>query len=224
MSRSKRRRKEKFVSSPEISRLHPMTESQGFLIDSIRENTVTIASGAAGVGKTLLALHSAVWMHHRGDVDKILYVKPNIDNYGEKELPTLPGELDEKLAPLLFPVIDNLAVFCTDGKAKSLIHQKKIEGTLLGYMRGRSLNRTFVILDEAQNTTPHWVKTMISRIGQDSKLVILGDPSQKDTGGFENGILDATNRLKGLDNVGMIFFNHQDNVRNPDLIELLERY
>jgi len=224
-SSNRRRRKDKFVSSPEITRLFAKTDAQAEFMRSLENNVITIGAGVAGVGKTLLALHHAVWLHHKGKIDKIIFLKPNVDMVGERSLGFLPGELDEKVLPLLAPVLDNLEVFCTSGKAKSLIDQKHIECGLLEYMRGRSLNKTFVIYDESQNATPHGVLTMISRLGEDSKLVLLGDPNQRDVDSREqDGLSDALYRLRDLDEVGIVRFGSNDNVRNPHLINVLRRY
>lgn len=223
MSRNKRH-KTNHSSTPEISRLYPRTESQGFLMDSIEQYPITIAAGAAGVGKTLIALHSAVWMLNNRGIDKILYLKPNVDFSGERGLGFLPGDLDEKIAPLLYPVLDNLEVFVTPGKRNYLLDKKQIECFLLEYLRGRSLRNTFVIFDEAQNTTKNGILTAISRLEDTSKLVICGDPTQQDTETRDNGLADALKRLQGLEQVGIVKFNSDDIVRNSFLRNVIERF
>lgn len=194
-------------------------------MESIRENPITVVNGASGVGKSCIALHEAVHMMQDREIDKILYIKPNVD-FGryERGIGFLKGEMDEKLQPLLYPVIDNLGVFCTPGKAQYMLDKKKIEVGLLEYLRGRSLRRTFVLLDECQNISPHGLLTVITRLGHDSKLVAIGDTMQCDIGLKENALSDAMVRLKGLPEVGIVEFKPEDIVRNGYLHKIIHRY
>ena len=153
MSRNKAKTQNK--SHTELVRLFAKTENQQRLIDSIAKYPITLCQGAAGVGKTLIALHEAYWLFDKGKISKILYVKPIVDFSEQKSLGFLPGTIDEKVAPLLYPVIDNLSVFMSDAKAKYVIDKKIIEFVPLEFLRGRSLRDTVVIGDEFQNANPH---------------------------------------------------------------------
>ena len=223
MSRSKRKSKAYSNPQPELQKLHPMTHPQEELIESIHSNPVTIAYGSPGTGKTLLALHEFIWLLHWGKTDKVLYLKPNTPV--GKSIGYLPGTVEEKLDPLLYPVKDNLSNFCSDGKSDIMIRKKQIEAFPLEYVRGRSIRDTCVILDEAQNCTSTEVKTVISRIGEGSKLVITGDAKQRDTK-YEgkSGLEDAVRRLRGLPIVGLIEFFPEDVVRTGWLKDVLRRY
>ena len=223
----KSRRKAKFSqSTPDIIKLYPRTPNQERLVNSIHNNPITIASGPAGTGKTVMALHSAVQLFHKREVSKILYLKPNVDVAYDRGVGFLPGTIEEKLSPLLAPVRDNLEVFVSAGRANQMINNKDIDIQLMEYIRGRSLRDTFVILDEAQNTTAEGVLTVISRLEESSILVITGDSRQKDTKkGIQNGLLDAVNRLSRMpDIVGIIEFTKDDCQRSGYLKDVLEAY
>lgn len=215
-------------SRPEISPINPKTEKQRTLMEYILDKDVIIANGEAGCGKSFVTLYQAVQMLEHGWVDKILYIKPNVDFEGERGIGFLQGSVDEKMLPLFQPIMDNMK-FCTKGKKMELLQQKKIEIGLLEYLRGRNLAKTFVILDEAQNTSVHAVKTVISRleINDDSfsKIVITGDVGQCDTRDkLNNGLRYCLNNLHDLEEVGMVNFTREDNVRNPRLNRILSRF
>lgn len=225
MSRSKKRSHTYLPPTPEVITLFPRNENQEIMMELIREKPITIANGASGVGKSCIALHEAVHLMQKREIDKILYIKPNVD-FGkyERGIGFLKGEMDEKLLPLLYPVIDNLSVFCTPGKAQYMLDKKQIEIGLLEYLRGRSLRRTFVLVDEVQNTTPHALLTVITRLGEGSKLVAIGDTMQCDIGLQNNALEDALTRLKGIPEVGIVEFSAADIVRNTYLHKIIHRY
>jgi phosphate starvation-inducible protein PhoH and related proteins len=225
-NRRQRRKKENTYQNrtPEITRLFAKNNHQQDLINSINKNAITIAVAPAGCGKTLLALHEGVWMLEAGVIDKIIYVKPVVDFAGDKGIGFLPGTVDEKIAPLLLPVLDNISVFTSPGKARYLLDKKQIEYQLLEYVRGRSLRKTLVIADEMQNSNKHTALTLISRLENSSKLVMLGDPRQSDIGLKDNAITDAKHRLKNLSDVGIIEFNTNDIVRSSFLKHIIARY
>lgn len=221
------RRKQKFATqTPDIVRVFPKTDNQQLLMESIQDNPITIASGCAGTGKTLISLHEAVQMHHKRQVEKILYIKPNIQITYDKGVGFLPGTVEEKLDPLLAPIKDNLEVFCSKGKAKQMIDNKDIEVQLLEYIRGRSLRNTFVIVDETQNLASAGVLTVLSRAEKSTKVVLLGDPAQKDSyNKVDNGLVDAIRRLSRLEHiVGTILFTSDDIQRSPYLKEVIDAY
>lgn len=227
-NRTRRRRQLNEESSRETSdqvlKLQPKTLNQARLVKSIRNNHVTIASGSAGVGKTLVALHEAVWMMEKGVIDQILYTKPIISFREQNGLGFLPGDLNEKVLPLLAPLLDNLEVFVSPGKIQYLLDKGKIKYQALEYLRGRSLRNTFIVADEFQGISVHGAITVISRIEESSKLVMLGDPKQQDILLPTNALTDALVRLKGVQDVGIIEFSSNDIVRNAFLKTVLSLY
>lgn len=228
-NRSKRRKEsQEFNDSQnfksQITKLHPKTKNQDRLIQSIKQNHITITSGAAGVGKSIIALHEAVWMLERGIIDKILYTKPTVNFLEQRSIGALPGLYEEKVLPLMFPLLDNLEVFVSSGKIKYMIDKKQIEFQLLEYVRGRSLRNCFVFLDESQNVSPLAALTMISRIEESSKLVIAGDPKQADIKLKSNALEDSIYRLRGAESVGIIQFQKEDIVRSSFLKDVISRY
>ena len=226
MSKRNGRSKSKFQqSTPDIVRVYPRTNAQAELIDSIHTNSITIATGPAGVGKTLVALHEAVQLFHKRKISKILYIKPIVEAQFSKGIGFLPGTLEEKIDPMLAPVKDNLEVFVSPGRAQQMIANKDVEFGLLEYLRGRSLRDTFIILDEAQNTTPQGILTVISRMEESSYLVISGDPAQKDSkNNMMNGLTDAERRLGHLSEVGSVRFTTSDIQRASFLKNVIDAY
>lgn len=209
---------------PDVKRIFPKNQSQTLMMESLVDNYVTFVNAPAGCGKTLLAVYHAVQEIMAGNMDNILYIKPNVDMTGERGVGFLKGELDEKLAPLLDPLKDNIKVFLSPGKAQYFENKDKVSVGLLEYLRGRNLDRTFVIFDEAQNTTPHGVTTAYSRLTDSSKIVIMGDVVQCDTGLHMNGLRDSFLRYQGCEGVGFIEFSEEDVVRNTFMKSMLRRY
>jgi phosphate starvation-inducible PhoH-like protein len=228
-NRSKRRKESQEFNnsqnlSNQIQKLYPKTKNQDRLIGSIKQNHISIASGPAGVGKSLIALHEAIWLLEKGIIDKILYTKPTVNFLEQKGIGFIPGPIEEKLLPLMFPLLDNLEVFVSSGKIKYMLDKKQIEFQLLEYVRGRSLRNTFVICDEFQSVSPLGALTMISRIESTSKLVILGDPKQADIKLKSNALEDSIYRLKGAQSTGIIQFSKEDIVRSSFLKDVISRY
>ena len=203
------------------------TDRQEDLWECISRNIVTIAVGPAGTGKTLVSLWWGMEHISRGQYSKIYYLRSDVGCAHQRGRGALPGTMEEKMAPLVMPVHDNLSVMMrSPGAAEYLLNKKIIEPILLEDVRGRSLNEAIIIFDEAQNATPDQCKTVLSRVGEDSKVIITGDTRQIDLEVFtrHNGLLDAYQRLSGLDNVGRIQFNHEDIVRNSVIGKILQRY
>lgn len=193
----------------------------------LSKNTVTIAAGHAGTGKTLIALHYGLVGVSEGNFDKIYYVRSDVGVELQRGRGSLPGEMSEKMAPLVAPIYDNLpCIMRSQGAAEYLLSKKIIEPILLEDIRGRSLNNSFVIVDEAQNFLSTHCKTALSRVGKDSKICLIGDTRQADLDAFrrDNGLLDAIHRLKNLEQVGIIQFQKEDIVRNSVIAHILERY
>ena len=204
-----------------------LTRKQEEFWNCMKKNTVTLSSGAAGTGKTLVALHFGLMGVSSGDFDKIWYIRSDVGVEFQRGRGALPGEMGEKMAPLVGPIYDNLpCIMRSQGSAEYLLSKKIIEPILLEDIRGRSLNNSFIIVDEAQNFIPSQCKTSLSRVGKDSKICLIGDTKQTDLEVFrrENGLLDAIQRLKDLPEVGAVHFEKEDIVRNSVIAHILDRY
>ena len=204
-----------------------LTWRQEELWNCFKRNTVSIASGHAGTGKTLIALHYGLFGIAQGQFDKVYYVRSDVGVEFQRGRGALPGDLSEKIAPLIAPVLDNLpCIMRSQGAAEYLLNKKIIEPVLLEDIRGRSLNASFIIVDEAQNFLPSHIKTCLTRVGKDSKVCLIGDTKQTDLEVFrrENGLVDAIHRLRNLSEVGIVEFQKEDIVRNSVIAHLLDRY
>jgi phosphate starvation-inducible PhoH-like protein len=208
----------------QIQRIQPKTKNQARLIESIRDNHVTIAAAKSGCGKTLIALYEAVCMMEKGLIDQILYTKPIVEFREQRSLGFMPGDENEKTLPLLAPVFDNLEVFMSSGKSNYLIEKGKIKYQPLEFIRGRSLRNTVIIFDESQNASIHCALSIISRIEESSKVIMLGDPQQRDILLPQNALSDALVRLRGAESVGVVEFTPKDIIRSAFLKEVLTRY
>jgi phosphate starvation-inducible PhoH-like protein len=228
--RSKRRQTEDRVPQQrgmDVLPFTPKTDNQENLWESLNKNTVTIAIGPSGVGKTLVALWWGLEAIKQGNIDKIYYLRSDVGCAHQRGRGALPGTLDEKMAPLVGPVHDNLVVMTrSHGAAEYLLTKKIIESMMLEDVRGRSLSNCLIIFDEAQNSMPENVKTVISRVGEDSKVVITGDTRQVDLEVFSrnSGLLDSYHRLANIRGVGRVQFDRLDIVRNGIIADILEAY
>jgi phosphate starvation-inducible PhoH-like protein len=204
-----------------------LTWRQEELWNCFKKNTVTMAHGCAGTGKTLIALHYGLFGIAQGDFEKVYYVRSDVGVEFQRGRGALPGDLSEKIAPLIAPVLDNLpCIMRSQGAAEYLLNKKIIEPVLLEDIRGRSLNNAFIIVDESQNFLPSHIKTCLSRVGKDSKICLIGDTKQTDLEVFrrENGLVDAIHRLRNLMEVGVVEFEKEDIVRNSVIAHILDRY
>ena len=205
----------------------PKTDNQENLWASLNKNTVTIAIGPSGVGKTLVALWWGLEAIKKGNIDKIYYIRSDVGCDHQRGRGALPGTLEEKMSPLVGPVHDNLVIMTrSPGAAEYLMSKKVIETMMLEDIRGRSLNNCLIIFDEAQNSKPENVKTVISRVGEDSKVVVTGDTRQVDLEVFarDSGLLDSYHRLANIEGVGRVRFDRSDIVRNGIIADILEAY
>jgi phosphate starvation-inducible PhoH-like protein len=201
----------------------PRSPNQKRYVDAIRNNDIVFGVGPAGTGKTYLAVAMAVAALQRGDVRRILLTRPAVEA-GEK-LGFLPGDLAEKVNPYLRPLYDALHDMFDMAKCDRLIEQGTIEVAPLAFMRGRTLNRCFVILDEAQNTTRQQMKMFLTRLGPSSKAVVTGDMTQIDLpGGRGSGLRDARRILGGIDSIPFVEFTAIDVVRHPLVKKIIEAY
>jgi len=192
-------------------------------LKSIRNHDINFGIGPAGTGKTYLAVACAVDALHKEDVKRILLVRPAVEA-GEK-LGFLPGDLAEKINPYLRPLYDALYEMLGFEQVNKLLEKQVIEVAPLAYMRGRTLNNSFIILDESQNTTPEQMKMFLTRIGFGSKAVITGDITQTDLpAGTQSGLSQAITVLEGVKGIGFTFFKPKDVVRHALVQRIVEAY
>jgi phosphate starvation-inducible PhoH-like protein len=202
--------------------VRPRTPTQATYLEMMRQCPLVFGIGPAGTGKTYLAAAFAAHMLFEKRVDRLILSRPALEA-GER-LGFLPGDLKEKIDPYLRPLHD--ALFDVLGAAAGrLMEQGVIEVAPLAFMRGRTLTRAFVILDEAQNTTPAQIKMALTRLGEDSHMVVTGDPSQSDLpGGVALGLNEALAFLEGVEGVGVTRFTEKDVVRHPLVARIVAAY
>lgn len=198
--------------------------SQRQYVQMIKNNDLTFGIGPAGTGKTYLAVVMAVAALKRREVDRLILTRPAVE--AGESLGFLPGDLKEKVDPYLRPIYDALNSILGAEHVERLIERGVIEIAPLAYMRGRTLDKAFVILDEAQNTTRAQMKMFLTRLGFGSKMIVNGDASQIDLpkGHSQSGLVDAENRLKGLPHIAFVNFDDNDVVRHPVVSEIIRAY
>ncbi len=203
-----------------VKNVKPRSEGQAELMAAINEAPLTIAIGPAGTGKTYLAITLAVEALERGDVDRIILSRPAME--AGESLGYLPGDLHEKMAPYLRPLYDALGDRMGGKKVRQLIDDGTIEIAPVGFMRGRTLNNAFVVIDEAQNCTYAQIKMLLSRLGWHSTMVVTGDPEQSDLLEGMSGLEDIARRLDAIENISVIRLTQADIVRHPLVAEMLD--
>jgi phosphate starvation-inducible PhoH-like protein len=204
-------------------KIAPKTVGQKRYVDAIRANTVTFAIGPAGTGKTYLAVAVAVRALQERQVSRLILTRPAVEA-GER-LGFLPGTLYEKIDPYMRPLYDALYEMTGPDSLPRLMERGVVEVAPLAFMRGRSLNDAFIILDEAQNTTPEQMKMFLTRIGFGAKAVVTGDVSQIDLPrGAESGLIDAERILRRVRGIATTRFTAADVVRHPLVARIVEAY
>ncbi len=201
----------------------PRTPTQGTYIEAIRKHELVFGIGPAGTGKTYLAVACAAEALMNGEVDRIVLSRPAVEA-GER-LGFLPGDMKEKVDPYLRPLYDALYDMMPASLVAKGIVENQIEIAPLAFMRGRTLSSAFVILDEAQNTTPQQMKMFLTRLGEGSRMVVTGDPTQVDLpSGISSGLADAVAVLKGVSGVASVGFNNADIVRHALVGRIVAAY
>ena len=190
-------------------------------IETIDNSTITFGIGPAGTGKTFLAVASAVKMYNDEKIKKIVLTRPAVEA-GER-LGYLPGDLSQKIDPYLVPLFDSLEYFFGNETLQYLIEKRNIEIVPLAYMRGRTLNNACIILDEAQNATVSQIKMFLTRLGEDSKMIITGDETQIDLNNKDfSGLKKTRKSLSNIEEISVVAFKNSDIVRNKIVSKILE--
>lgn len=203
--------------------IKPRTPNQKNLVTSIEEHDVVFAIGPAGTGKTYIAVALAVKGLRDKKYKKIVLVRPAVE--AGESLGFLPGDLKEKIDPYLRPLYDSLEDMIGPEKLKAYFEKNIIEIVPLAYMRGRTLNQSFILMDEAQNATETQMKMFLTRLGQESKMIITGDLSQIDLPkNQKSGLAHANKILKNIKGIDFVFFNASDVVRHPLVTSIINAY
>ena len=203
--------------------LAPKTVNQRRYVDAIEHHDLTFGVGPAGTGKTYLAVAMAVSAYMNKRVSRIVLTRPAVE--AGEHLGFLPGTLQEKIDPYLRPLYDALFDMIDSEKVEKLVERNVIEIAPIAFMRGRTLNDCFVILDEAQNTTVEQMKMILTRQGFNSKMVVTGDHTQIDLpGGKRSGLLNAIDVLSGVEGISFIRFDERDVVRHPLVQKIVKAY
>ncbi len=204
-------------------RISARTPMQSDYIAAMKKNRMVFGIGPAGTGKTYLAVARAVEMVESGKIERIILTRPAVEA-GER-LGFLPGELKEKMDPYMRPLYDALYDTMPGDKVQKKILSEEIEIAPLAFMRGRTLNNAFIILDEAQNTTAQQMLMFLTRMGENSYMLITGDPSQIDLPpGVQSGLKEAMTILKDEEEIGFVYFSAQDVVRHKLVARVIQAY
>jgi phosphate starvation-inducible PhoH-like protein len=203
-----------------------LTESQKEYYNTLENNEITICTGPAGVGKSYIAMSAAVQLliDPNNSYEKIIIVRPAVE--AEEKLGALPGNVEEKLDPYIFPSYYLLNKIIGKESREKLKNTDIIEVFALAYMRGMNIDNSILIFEEAQNCTPKQMKLLLTRIGFNSKFFISGDLEQTDRykDKTQSGLWDAMERFKEIDNIGVFEFKSNDIIRNPLITKILDRY
>ena len=202
--------------------IRPKSSGQKRYVDAIDSNIITFCIGPAGTGKSWLAVAMAVKALQAGEVDRIILTRPAVEA-GER-LGFLPGDLMAKVDPYLRPLYDALQDMVGNESMDRLLERGSVEVAPLAFMRGRTLNTSFIILDEAQNTTPEQMKMFLTRIGFGSRAVITGDVTQVDVGGNRSGLAGLETILVGIDGVEFVHLSGRDVVRHRIVQKIVDAY
>ena len=201
----------------------PKTAGQHRYLKMVKNNDVVFSIGPAGTGKTYLSVAFALAALDANEVDRIILCRPAVE--AGESLGFLPGDLKEKVDPYLAPLYDSLQTLYSESKLSQLLKNKTIEVVPLAYMRGRTLNSAYMILDEAQNATPLQMKMFLTRLGVGSRSIITGDITQVDLQNpKESGLLQASEILSGVEGIGFVRLDEKDVVRHPLVMKIIKAY
>lgn len=204
-----------------VKNVMPKSEGQARLMEAIDTSNLVLALGPAGTGKTYLAIAKAVEALRTGKVGRIVLCRPAVD--AGENIGFLPGDMEEKLAPFLRPLYDALQDRMSAKQVKAMIAEGQIEIASVGFMRGRTLNNAFIVVDEAQNCTYVQLKMILTRLGWNSKMIVTGDPAQSDLLPEMSGLAPIADRIESMSgDVGVIRLQQGDVVRHPLVAKMLD--
>ena len=203
----------------------PRNKHQETYLFKLHDDTKNIifAIGPAGTGKTLLAVQMGIKLYQEGKVDKIIVTRPAVSV--DEDIGFLPGTLNEKMAPWTRPIFDVLGDYYPQKNIEEMLYEGIVEISPLAYMRGRTFKNAYIIADEMQNATPNQMKMLLTRLGENSKMVVTGDLNQADRI-KDNGLIDFVEKIKGhkLDHIDVVYFDSNDIERHEAVREVLEVY
>jgi phosphate starvation-inducible PhoH-like protein len=203
-----------------MKKVKPRTDGQKALLEAIETHSLTLAVGPAGSGKTYLAISAAVEMLEAGKVERIILSRPAME--AGESLGYLPGDMHEKMAPYLRPLYDALGDRLGGKRVRQYMEDGTIEIAPVGFMRGRTLNNSFVVIDEAQNCTYSQLKMLLSRLGWHSTMVVTGDPDQSDLLDGLSGLAEVSRKFESVPNIAVCRLKQVDIVRHPLVAQMLE--
>ena len=202
-----------------VREIRPQSPNQALLFEAMSKNSLVIAVGPAGTGKTYLAISAAVEALEAGRVDRIILSRPALE--AGETLGFLPGDIQEKMSPYLRPLYDALNDRLGSKRLKQAIADGAIEIAPIGFMRGRTLNNAFIVIDEAQNCTYNQIKMLLTRLGWHSTMVLTGDPDQSDLLDGMSGFADIARKLEPVPGVAVVRLRDKDIVRHPLVASML---
>ena len=202
--------------------IHPLNRSQRTYLREINNNDITFGTGAAGTGKTYVATKMAMQYLTEGLVDRIVICRPAV-NAGGEQIGFLPGGIQDKMDPYIRPIMDTFMEYWSKQAIVDYMGRGTIEIVPLAYMRGRTFTRTFIVADEMQNSTSDQLLMLLTRLGDNSKMIITGDPVQSDLNG-SSCFHVAKSILTSVDTIGFVEFSHSDVVRHPTVKKILDAW
>lgn len=205
----------------QITDVVPRTENQLNYLQTIEDSDITFASGPAGSGKTFLAVAYSINQVLSSYFNKVVLIRPAVE--AGEELGSLPGEIDARMDPYMQPYYDSLSKLLPTEQVRDWRQKRIIEISPIAYLRGRTFNKSIMIVDEAQNCSPTQMKMILTRLGKRSKMIVTGDPVQSDRSG-ENGFVDAMKRLQGIQGLSFVMLENEDIQRHKIIGAILERY
>lgn len=216
------RRQKGQTSENNFSNVAPITESQKIYVDLMHHHDIVITKANAGSGKTLLALNFALKLMKAGRIDRIVYLRNpvNFKRFGSEGIGYLKGDQDDKMRPLLDPIMDNLEFLIPDqGEREYMLRKRKIEALPIEFIQGRSFRHTFIILDEAQNVAPELIHLVMTRISDGSKVIVIGGCKKATAGKVGDGLLDALERFDDDLDIATFEFDDKEEVPKHPLIK-----
>jgi len=202
-----------------VRKIKPQNANQSALLEAMAKHNLVVAAGPAGTGKTYLAISAAVEALEAGRVDRIVLSRPAVE--AGESLGFLPGDLHEKMAPFLRPLYDALNDRMGSKRLKQHLQDGTIEIAPIGFMRGRTLNNAFVVIDEAQNCTYNQIKMLLTRLGWHATMVLTGDPDQSDLLEGMSGLADIARKLEAVSGIAVVRLTDKDIVRHPLVASML---